>query len=94
MMKKLKFRGLFVAAGWMFVLWGGIVMVKGFYDLLIGEPEANYFSPRPWDFVTRSQWANWAGFEVTYGLTCVGVAYLLWKFAPRVPEYMECCSER
>ncbi len=88
-MKKVKFRGLFVAAGWIFVLWGAAVAAKGVFDLFAGEPEANHFSPRPWEFVTRVQWANWAGFEVAYGLACAGAAFLLWKYAPRVPEYLE-----
>lgn len=69
----------------MFLAWGGVVMCKGFWDAFIGEPEANLFSPAPWQFVTRQQWLTWSGFEITYGLACIGIALLLRAYAPRVP---------
>ncbi|MGA2090389.1 MAG: hypothetical protein ABSH12_02880 [Endomicrobiales bacterium] len=93
-MQKIKIRGLVRAAGWMFCLWGVTVALKGMFDLLWGEPEANYYSPHPWEFVTRHQWFNWSGFEMIYGLACIGITYLLWKYASYVPEQIAREEER
>jgi hypothetical protein len=84
--KVIKVRGLVRTAGWLFCVWGAVIASKGFFDLLWGEPEANFYSPRPWEFVSRAQWLNWSGFEVIYGMACVGIAWLLWKYAAYVPE--------
>jgi hypothetical protein len=84
-MEKIKIRGLFQSAGWIFFIWGSIVAVKGAYDVFWGEPEANYFSAAKWEFVSRQQWYTWSGFEISYGLACIGVAYLLRTVARRVP---------
>ena len=35
--EKIKIRGLAVLSSWIFILWGGLVTSKGFYDLFIGE---------------------------------------------------------
>jgi hypothetical protein len=88
-MKKIKIRGLVVAASWIFLAWGGIVAVKGVYDAFWGEPEANFFSPQKWDFISRHQWLTWTGFEITYGLACVGIALVLRAYAPLLPPYIE-----
>lgn len=88
-MKKIKIRGLVRTAGWLFLAWGAAVAVKGIFDLFWGEPEANFYSPRPWEFISRAQWLNWAGFEVIYGLACLGITWLLWKYAAYVPEEIE-----
>lgn len=53
-----------------------------------GEPEANYFSPNKWDYISQNQWLTWAGFELAYGLACAGMGYLLWKYSKRYPEYI------
>ena len=88
-MKKVKIRGLASTAGWIFFVWGALVALKGFWDLFIGEPEANIYSPEKWQFISRKQWMTWSGFEVTYGIACLGVAYLLWRYSKRLPEYLE-----
>jgi hypothetical protein len=87
-MKTIKIRGLVRIAGWMFCLWGSTVALKGLFDLLWGEPEANYYSPHRWEFITRAQWLNWSGFEVIYGFACIGITCLLWKYAVYVPEQL------
>ncbi|MBN1824398.1 MAG: hypothetical protein JW803_08775 [Endomicrobiales bacterium] len=93
-MEKIKVRGLVRSAGWIFVAWGGLVAVKGFWDVFLGEPEANYYSLNKWDFVSQKQWLTWSGFEITYGLACVAIALVLWKYAPRLPEFIEKRKEK
>jgi len=88
-MEKIKIRGLTKIAGWVFVLWGTIVSVKGIYDAFWGEPESNFYSLSKWEFISKKQWFNWSGFEVAYGFSCVGLALLLWEFSKRLPEYVE-----
>lgn len=85
---KIKVRGLVRAAGWIVVVWGSVVTLKGFWDAFCGEPEANQFSPQPWQFITKDQWLRYAGFEICYGMACLGVAYLLWRYAQRLPEWV------
>jgi hypothetical protein len=88
-MEKIKIRGLVRSAGWIFLLWGAVIAVKGVRDILFGEPEANYFSPQKWEFISLQQWHTWSGFEIIYGLASVAIAIILWKYAPRLPEYIE-----
>jgi len=88
-MEKIKIRGLVFSAGWIFLAWGLLVAAKGFWDSFLGEPEANLFSPQKWEFVTKSQWLNWAGFEIAYGLACAALALVLRAYALQVPEYIE-----
>ena len=64
-------------------------MFKGFSDVCVGEPEANLFSPNKWDFVSKQQWFRWSGFEIAYGLACVGICLLLWKYSKFLPEFIE-----
>lgn len=84
--EKIKIRGLLRGSGWAFLLWGGLVAVKGLYDAFIGEPEANFYSLQKWEFVTKEEWLRYSGFEWAYGMACVGTALLVWRFAKRVPE--------
>lgn len=88
-MEKIKVRGLVSASGMLFLLWGGVVMLRGLWDIAIGEPEANRYSLQKWEFVSRQQWATWSGFEIVYGLACIAAAFLLWKYARRLPEHIE-----
>jgi hypothetical protein len=88
-MEKIKIRGLVHSAGWIFFIWGVLVTVKGVWDVFWGEPEANLYSPHKWEFVSQAQWLNWAGFEIAYGLACIGIAYLLREYAVFVPEHID-----
>lgn len=88
-MKKIKIRGLIVIAGTIFLLWGGIIILKGLYDAFWAEPEANYFSPKKWEFVSQNEWLRWSGFELSYGLFCFGFGIYLRKIATSFPEYQE-----
>jgi len=86
-MEKVKIRGLVRISGWMFAVWGAAVVVKGFYDRFLGgEPEANRYAPAAWEFVTREQWARYATFELAYGLACLGLAALLFRYGRFLPE--------
>jgi hypothetical protein len=87
-MEKIKIRGLVFSAGWIFLAWGLIVTAKGFWDSFLGEPEANLYSAHKWEFITKTQWFNWSGFEIAYGLSCVMLALVLRAYAQRVPEYI------
>ncbi len=88
-MEKIKVRGLFCIAAWIFNGVGFAVFVLGLFHAFLGEPEANYYSPQKWDFVTQEQWLRWSGFEVSYGLACLGLGYLLLRYANRVPDWVE-----
>ena len=87
--EKVKIRGLVRIAGWIFICWGGLVAVLGFYHAFFGEPEANYYSPKKWDFVSQEQWLRWSGFEIVYGLFCAAIGVLCWEFAKKLPEWIE-----
>jgi len=73
-------------AAWIFGLWGAIVTPKGVYDLFWGSPEANLYAPEAWAFVSKEQWLRYGGFEVVYGLACLGVALYLVRFSKFLPE--------
>lgn len=85
--EKVLIRGLVRAAGWIFLIWGSVVSLKGLWDAFFGEPEANYYSREKWEFVTQEQWIRYASFEVVYGLACLGITLLLWKYASYMKEY-------
>lgn len=87
--EKVKIRGLARIAGWIFWIWGGAIFVLGFYHAFFGEPEANYYSPKKWDFVSQEQWLRWSGFEIVFGIACMAVGFLCWEFAKRLPEWIE-----
>ena len=88
-MGKLKIRGLVVCASWIFAVWGVLVSFKGFWDVFLGEPESNFYSQTKWEFVSQQQWLTWSGFEITYGIACISIAYLLKIYAERLPEFIE-----
>lgn len=89
MKEKVAVRGLAVLAAWIFAAWGVVMSAKGLWDSFLGQPEANKFSPEPWGFVTREQWFRYAGFELCYGLACLGLAAALRAFGRRLPEWKE-----
>ncbi len=86
--EKIKIRGLVVIAGWIFAVWGTLLAALGLYHCFFGEPEANYYSLTPWEFVTRDQWLRWSGFEMAYGLACAGIGFLCWEYAKYLPEWI------
>lgn len=88
-MEKIKIRGLLRISGCVFVVWGIIVFVDGILDALVFEPETNKFSLYKWEFITLNQWETYARFEIVYGIACILVALLIWKFAPRVPDFID-----
>jgi len=88
-MEKIRIKGLVIISGWIFLCWGTIIALKGLYDMFWGEPEANLFSPHKWEFVTRQQWMTWSGFELTYGICCIGIYYLLRRYSAFLPDYIE-----
>ena len=89
MTEKVRIRGLARLGGSLLGAWGAVVTAKAVYDLFLGEPEANLYSPRPWDFVTQEQWLRYAGFELAYGLACLGLAWYAWNYARFLPEVVE-----
>ena len=88
-MEKIKVRGLPRIAGTLLGVWGGVVGIKALYDLFIGEPEANLYSPEKWQFVTQEQWLRYGGFELAYGLCCLALGWLLWRYSRFLPEHVE-----
>jgi hypothetical protein len=76
-------------AGLLFFSWGLVTALKGLYDLFVGEPEANLYSAQKWQFVTQEQWLRYGGFELCYGLACLGLAWALWKYSRFLPEIIE-----
>lgn len=87
--EKVAVAGLARLAAGIFWAVGGLVGTKGVWDCFGGQPEAQYFSPRPWMFVTQAQWARFAGFEIAFGLACVGLGWAAWIFARRLPVWRE-----
>ncbi len=69
-----------------FGAWGFIVVIKALYDLFWGTPEANLYSAKPWQFVTLEQWTRYAGFELSYGLSCLALAWIISRYARFLPE--------
>lgn len=67
-----------------FKIWGAVAALKGIYDMVVGEPEANMFSAEKWQFVTYEQWLRWGGFELSYGLFCAAFGYFLYAVASSV----------
>jgi len=87
--EKVKIRGLTRIFSFLLAPWGLAVAVKGLYDLFAGEPEANLYSLRKWQFVTQEQWLRYAGFELAYGLACLGVAYAVLRAGRFLPAFIE-----
>jgi hypothetical protein len=88
-MQKVAVAGLARLAGGILWVWGGCAGAKGAWDCVGGQPEANFFSPRPWLFVTQAQWARYAVFEVVFGIVCVGLGWAAWRYSRRLPEWVE-----
>ena len=88
-MEKVKVRGLLRISACVFALWGAVVAAKAFYDLFVGEPQANLYAPRPWAFVTREEWLRYGGFELAYGLALLGLAFFAFQYSRFLPEFIE-----
>ena len=73
----------------LFGLWGGVVALKAIYDLFIGEPDANLYAPEKWAFVTQEQWLRYGGFELAYGLACLALAVVIYKYARFLPDVID-----
>ena len=86
-MEKVKVRGLARLFSAIIGVWGAAVALKSLYDLTVGEPEANLYAPRKWAFVTQEQWMRYAGFELAYGLACLGLAWAVWRYGRFLPEW-------
>ena len=78
--EKIKIRGLVRQAGWIFLIWGIVVGIKGLLDAFVLNPES--------EFIPLDKWLKYAGFELTYGIACVAVGIVLFKFSERVKEYI------
>lgn len=88
-MEKIKIRGLAHIASCLIGSWGALVAVKSLYDLFIGEPEANLYSPQKWAFISSEQWLRYAGFELCYGLACLALTWVLSRYARFLPAVIE-----
>lgn len=88
-MEKIKIRGLAHIGATLLGVWGGVVALKAVFDLFVGEPEANLYAPQKWAFVSQEQWLRYAGFELAYGLACLGLAWLLWRYSRFLPVFIE-----
>lgn len=88
-MEKVKIRGLAHLIAALFGLWGSAIAVKALYDLFAGEPEANFYAPVKWAFVTQEQWLRYGGFELAYGLSCLALAWAVFKYSRFLPEVIE-----
>lgn len=88
-METIKIRGLARLASAIFAGWGGLVCLKGLWDLFLGEPEANLYAPARWAFVTQEQWLRYAGFELAYGAACLALAWYCRRWGARLPETIE-----
>lgn len=86
--EKIKIRGLARIAGWIALVWGTGFGILGLFHAFIGEPEANAYSLDKWQFVSQEQWLRWSGFEITYGLACMGLGLLCWEYAKRLPDWV------
>jgi len=84
--QRIAVRGLPRIGAWLFGVWGAVVVLKSVYDLFWGTPEANLYAPAPWAFVSKEQWLRYAGFELCYGLCCLGLALGLVRYSRFLPE--------
>jgi len=72
-----------------FSVWGAIVTLKAVYDLFIGEPEANLYAPRKWEFVSQEAWLRYGGFELAYGLALLALSWFVLKYSRFLPEVVQ-----
>ncbi|HRY30125.1 MAG TPA: hypothetical protein P5079_08840 [Elusimicrobiota bacterium] len=89
MTEKVAVRALPRLAAVLFMGWGTLFFIKGMWDCFVGGPEANFYSSRPWEFVTREQWFRFAGFEAFYGAAVFFLGRALWIFSKRLPAWRE-----
>ncbi|MFH1783648.1 MAG: hypothetical protein ABH868_01930 [bacterium] len=68
-------RGLAKTAGWIFVIIGVLVAVKGAADMIFLAPSS--------EFVTPENWMRFAFFELVYGLACVLIGEAIFSFVRR-----------
>lgn len=78
--KKVKLRAVVRAAGWIFIVWGSGVFVKGFLDALFLSPDS--------EFISLKDWLVYARFEMIYGLVCLILGLAVLEFSRRVREYI------
>lgn len=71
-MNKEEIKGLSRIAGWIFVVFGMLVVIKGFLDIFILFPSS--------EFVSIDNWIRYALFEVVYGIACMSVGLVIFKF--------------
>lgn len=88
-MQKVKVRGLVLIPAWIFLLWGSLILLKSFCDLLWGQPESNFYSPKPWDFVSREEWLRYAGLGLCYALSCLAAGWFLFSYGGLLPHFVE-----
>ena len=88
-MEKIKIRGLARISAFFLAAWGTVVTLKSLHDLFIGEPEANLYAPKKWAFVTQEQWLRYGGFELAYGLSCLALAWVIFRYAEFLPNFIE-----
>lgn len=76
MAKVKEIKGLLKLAMWMFYVWGILVTFVGFLRLLnINHPDS--------EFVTAGDWLRFSIFQITYGMVCVAVGYLILLFSQK-----------
>jgi len=78
--EKIKIRGLYRGAGWIFCVWGTIVGIKGFLDM---------FRDSPSEFIPLEKWVIFSRFEFIYGIVSILVGMAAFEYAKRVAEYIE-----
>ena len=78
--KKVKLRAVVRAAGWIIIVWGSGVFVKGFLDALFLSPDS--------EFISLKDWLVYARFEMIYGLVCLILGLAVLEFSRRVREYI------
>lgn len=87
--EKVAVAGLARLAGGIFFVGGGFVGTKGVWDWFRGVPVAHFFSQHSWSFVTQTQWARFAVFELTVGLACAGLGWAAWVYSYKLPTWIE-----
>jgi len=76
--KEVKLRPVVRTSGWIFVIWGTVVVIKGILDAFFLEPES--------EFITIKEWIRYAGFEIIYGFACIIFGLVIFEFSKRVKE--------
>lgn len=71
-MNKEEIKGLSRIAGWIFIIFGTLVVIKGFLDIFILSPSS--------EFVSIDNWMQYALFEAVYGIACVCIGLVVFKF--------------